>query len=152
MHYVRSHFRNGTWVRGYLRRSPRRAGLGGMVLAVMVLGVLGSLGFAGGLPTTPSTTTPPAQVPRTIAPERGQTYYIVQVASAVQRAQAETVRAELVRHGHRNAGVLRSDAYRGLRPGYWVTYVGPFKATTRGRTKAEQVQRELPGSLLRVIR
>ena len=150
---VRGHFRNGTWVRSYHRRRPGNAGLGGMALAVAVLAVVvvGTLGAAGG-PPTPSTTTLPTEPPRRTAPAPGRPHHIVQVASAVQRSQAESAATELVRHGWRNAGVLRSGAYDGLRPGYWVAYVGPFEATSPGRQKAERVQQQLPGTLVRLIR
>jgi hypothetical protein len=57
-----------------------------------------------------------------------------------------------VRHGWRNAGVLRSEAYKGLRPGYWVAYIGAFEATSRGRRQAKRVQQQLPGTLVRLIR
>src|SRR5919106_4112526 len=119
---VRGHFRNGTWVRSYYRRRPRNAGLGGIALAVVVLGVVGTLGASGGSPT-PSTTTPPTDPPRRTAPAPGRSHYIVQVASAVQRSEAESVTRGLVRRGWHDAGVLRSGAYEGLRPGYWVAYV-----------------------------
>lgn len=52
--------------------------------------------------------------------------------------------------GQRRA--LRSGAYDGLRPGYWVTYIGPFEATADGRRQAERVQHQLPGTLVRLIR
>jgi hypothetical protein len=148
---VRGHFRNGTWVRSHYRRPPRNAGLGGMALVVAVLAVVGTLG-AGGGPPTPSTTTQPTEPPPRTAPSPGHRRYIVQVASTVQRAQAESAAQELVRHSWRNAGVLRSGAYEGLRPGYWVTYIGPFEATSRGRRQAERVQQELPDTLVRLIR
>jgi hypothetical protein len=48
--------------------------------------------------------------------------------------------------------VLRSGAYEGLRPGYWVTYIGPFEATADGRRQAKRVQHQLPGTLVRLIR
>jgi hypothetical protein len=48
--------------------------------------------------------------------------------------------------------VLRSGAYHGLRPGYWVTYLGPFQATSRGLNQAERVQQQLSGTLIRLIR
>jgi hypothetical protein len=149
--YVRGHIRNGTWVRGHYRRRPGTTGLGGMALAVVVLGVVGALGAAGGRPA-PSTTTPPTEAPRRTAPVLGHPHYIVQVASAVQRSQAESAARELVRRGWRDAGALRSGAYDGLRPGYWVAYVGPFEATSHGRSVAERVQEQLPGSLVRLIR
>lgn len=148
---VRGHFRNGTWVRSHYRRRPGNAGLGGMALAVAVLAVVGTLGAAGGSPT-PSTTTLPPEPPHRTARTPGRSHYIVQVASAVLRSQAESAAMELVRHGWRNPGVLRSGAYEGLRPGYWVAYVGPFEATSRGRREAERVQQQLPGSLVRLIR
>jgi hypothetical protein len=122
-----------------------------MALAVAILAVVGTLG-AGGGPPTPSTTTQPTEPPPKTAPSLGHQHYIVQVASAVQRAQAESVAKELVGHGWRSAGVLRSTAYDGLRPGYWVTYIGPFEATARGRRQAERVQQQLPGTLVRLIR
>jgi hypothetical protein len=148
---VRGHFRNGTWVRSHYRRRPGNAGLGGMALAVAILAAVGTLGAAGGSPTPSTTTLPPEPPPRT-APAPGRPHYIVQVASAVQRSQAESAATELVGHGWRNAGVLRSGAYEGLRSGYWVAYVGPFEATSRGRREAERVQRQLPGTLVRLIR
>jgi hypothetical protein len=55
------------------------------------------------------------------------------ITSAVQRYQAESAAQQLVQQGWRNAGVLRSGAYDGLRPGYWVAYIGPFEATAHGR-------------------
>ena len=151
---VRGHFRNGTWVRNHYRRRPRAAGtagLGGITLAIVVLGVVGALGASGGSPT-PSTTTLPTEPPRRTAPAPGRSHYVVQVASAVQRSEADSVARELVRDGWRNAGVLRSGAYEGLRPGYWVAYVGPFEATSLGQRQAERVQLQLPGSLVRLIR
>jgi hypothetical protein len=148
---VRGHFRNGTWVRSHYRRRPGNAGLGGLALAVIVLGVVGTLGSGGGTPI-PSTTTLPTEPPHRTAPAPGHPHYIVQVASAVQRSRADSAVRELVRHGWRNATVLRSDAYDGLRPGYWVAYVGTFEATSRGRKEAERVRQQLPGSLVRLIR
>ena len=149
---VRGHFRNGGWVRSHYRRPPRNAaGLGGMALAVVVLAVIGTLGAGGGAPT-PSTTTQSTEQPSRSAPSPRRHRYIVQVASAAQRAQAESAAKELERHGWPNAGVLRSGAYQGLRPGYWVTYIGPFQATSRGRHQAERVRQQLPGTLVRLIR
>jgi hypothetical protein len=147
---VRGHFRNGTWVRSHYRRPPRNAGLGGMALAVAVLALVGTLG-AGGGPPAPSTTTQPTRPPPKTAPSPGHRHYIVQVASAVQRYQAESAAQQLVQQGWRNAGVLRSGAYDGLRPGYWVAYIGPFEATAHGRRQAEWVQQQLPGTLVRLI-
>ena len=150
MPYVRGHFRNGTWIKSHYRRPPRGAGLAGIMLVVIVLVVLGTLGAAG-LPAPPTTTQPP-EPPRRTGPAPGRQRYIVQVASAVQRSRADSVTKELLRRGWRNAGVLRSGAHDGLRPGYWVAYVGPFEATSRGRREAERVQERLPGSLVRLIR
>jgi hypothetical protein len=154
---VRGHFRNGTWVRSHHRRPPRTAGtagtagLGAVVLVLIVLGVMGALG-AGGDPPTSSTTTLPTEPPGRTAPTPGHSQYIVQVASAVQRSEADSAARELVGHGWRNAGVLRSGAYEGLRPGFWVAYVGSFEATSGGRRAAERAQQRLPGSLVRLIR
>jgi hypothetical protein len=86
---VRGHFRNGTWVRSHYRRPPRNAGLGGMALAVAALAVIGTLGSAGG-PPSPSTTTLPTEPHLRTTPSPGRPHYIVQVASAIQRSEAES--------------------------------------------------------------
>ena len=60
-----------------------------------------------------------------------------------RRAQAAQAAAGLRARGYGKAGVLRSDHYQGLRPGYWVTYIGPYPPTERGRVQARSVQRQL---------
>jgi hypothetical protein len=92
-------------------------------------------------------------VPSTSQPNQAgrQQGYVVQVASHVHREQAERAAARLHEDGWQHAGVLRSDTYPELRRGYWVTFVGPFQATAQGRQHAQQVQQQLPGSLVRLL-
>jgi hypothetical protein len=119
-------------------------------LALVGLAVVGLLGRAGGIPMPPQTV--PSTHPPIIAPLAPPRQYIVQIASAVRRDEAEKIAAGLKARGVRNAAVLRSDHYRGLRQGYWVTYIGPFEANTRGRIRAEGVRQRHTGSIVRLIR
>jgi hypothetical protein len=68
-----------------------------------------------------------------------------------RRAQATQAATALRARGYGEAGVLRSDHYRGLRPGYWVAYVGPYPPTERGRAQARSVQRRLGSALVRLV-
>jgi hypothetical protein len=147
--YVRGHLRAGRWVRPYWRRPPGGgAGIAGALLLVAI--VVATLAGAGGaLPRRPppSSTRPPVQS----SPEPSARQYIVQVASMTRRAQAAQAAAALQARGYGKAGVLHSDHYRGLRPGYWVTYVGPYPLTERGRAQARSVQRRLGTALVRLV-
>jgi hypothetical protein len=151
MPFVRGHFRQGGWVRPHFRRSPSRTvGLGGVTLALIGLAVVGLLGHAGGIPMPPQTV--PSTPPPIIAPVTPPRQYIVQVASAVRREEAKEVAAGLKARGVWNAAVLRSDRYQGLRPGYWVTYIGPFEATRQGQLRAERTRQQHAGALVRLVR
>jgi hypothetical protein len=147
--YVRGHIRAGRWVRPHWRRPPGGgAGIVGALLLVAI--VVGTLAGAGGaLPRQqpPPSTRPPVQV----SPESRGRQYIVQVASMTRRAQAAQAAAALQAGGYGKAGVLRSDHYLGLRPGYWVTYIGPYPLTERGRAQARTVQRRLGSGLVRLV-
>ncbi len=64
--------------------------------------------------------------------------YIIQVASEANRSTAERKAAQLRERGVRQARVLRSSDYPaqvlnspGLKPGYFVTFVGPWRLDKR---------------------
>lgn len=82
--------------------------------------------------TAPSTTAPPAPV-ATPADELPAPAWIVVVASKGSEAEAQEAAEAVAAHGH-PAGVLRSDDYPSLAPGFWVAYAGPYEA----RRQAEE--------------
>lgn len=51
--------------------------------------------------------------------------WIVVITSERDQARATTVAAEVAGDGHAT-GVLRSDEYQSLNPGFWVSYAGPY--------------------------
>jgi len=147
--YVRGHFRAGGWVRPHWRRPPGGgAGVVGalLLMAIVVATLAGAGGALPGRPAPPSTK-PPVLIP----PETSERQYIVQVASMTRRGQAAQAAVALRVRGYGKADVLRSDHYQGLRPGYWVTYVGPYPPTERGRAQARTVQRQLGSALVRLV-
>jgi hypothetical protein len=147
--YVRGHFRAGSWVGPYWRRPPGgRAGvIGALAFVAMIVATLAGAGGALPNPAAPPSTRPPVL----ILPERMERQYIVQVASMTHHDQATQAARGLRARGYRKAGVLRSDHYQELRPGYWVTYVGPYPPTERGRAQARTVQRRLGSVLVRLV-
>jgi hypothetical protein len=149
MPYVRGHIRAGGWVRPHWRRPPGGGpGVAGTLLLVAI--VVAILAGAGGaLPSRPSP--PSTRPPVRNSPEPRQPQYIVQVASMTRRAQAAQAAAALRARGYGKAGVLRSDHYQGLRPGYWVTYIGPYPPTEPGRAQARNVQQRLGSALVRLV-
>jgi SPOR domain len=154
--YVRPHIRAGQYVCGHWRRSPGAGlGLAGGVALLAVLAALLVPLLPSPPPTRPSPARPaPAPAPRSPAlqaPRTDRSHYIVQVASEQRRDQATAHTTRLRSRGFRNAGMLRSDDYRPLRPGWWVTYVGPYPATSAGKARATATQRRLPSSLVRLI-
>jgi len=76
--------------------------------------------------TAPSTTAPPVPV-ATPADELPTPAWIVVVASKGAEAEAQEAAEAVAAHGH-PAGVLRSDDYPSLAPGFWVAYAGPYDA------------------------
>ena len=126
-----------------------------MVLAVVA--VVAALSMASWLsppPARPEPTkpTPSPKAPRLQAPRTDRTHYIVQVASELRRDQAVAHATRLQARGFPNAGVLRSDRYQPLHPGWWVTFVGPYAPTRAGKAQATATHRRLPDSLVRLIR
>jgi hypothetical protein len=155
---VRPHYRNGHHVRGHWRRGPGGAlGLGGGAVALAVVAVVAALSMASWLSPpparpNPAKPTPTPATPKLQAPQTDRSHYIVQVASESRRDQAVAHATGLQARGFPNASVLRSDRYQPLRPGWWVTYVGPYAPTRAGKAQATATQRRLPDSLVRLIR
>ena len=112
----------------------------GLVLATLVIG-LGAAAFAGvytlidgGSDTPPggdrsgtttlapsSPTTPPSTAPGGLATPT----FVVVVSSEPDEGAAQASRDELTESGY-VSGVLHSDDFTSLAPGFWVAYVGPF--------------------------
>jgi SPOR domain len=79
-------------------------------------------------PTTSSTTVPGGLVTPT---------FVVVVSSEGDEGDAQAIRDELTEGGY-SSGVLHSDDFGSLEPGFWVAYVGPFDdVATAGATQAE---------------
>ncbi len=154
---VRGHYRrDGTYVRSHLRcipgfsTAPRASSAVGVVLLVAGLVVGAVLLGVFTIPSGPGADQPPATTVASALPpppDPTDDAYIVQVASQTDQHQAEQTARRLAARGWYNAGVLRSDRYAELCPGYWVVYVGPFAATARGQSDARVAQRRLPGAL-----
>jgi hypothetical protein len=125
----------------------------GVLLAVLVL-VLATASFVGmvsvldddadapsgaGSDTTlttgaSSTTTTSTTVPGAL----GTPTFVVVVSSEGDEGTAQAIRDELTEGGYAS-GVLHSDDYESLEPGFWVAYVGPFD----GVSAAEATKDEL---------
>src|SRR5690606_35699961 len=76
----------------------------------------------GGAATTTTKTEPSADVRTDALPSPS---WIVVVTSESDEADATAVAGEVAGDGH-PAGVLRSDEYQSLNPGFWVSYAGPY--------------------------
>lgn len=68
--------------------------------------------------------------------------WIVVIASEADEAGARVL-ADRVAEGGRPAGVLRSDDYPSLNPGFWVAYTGPYPE--RGAAEAAVASLEADG-------
>jgi len=80
--------------------------------------------------TTSSTAPAPGQLP---TPS-----FVAIVASEGDAAAAQAVAAELTERGY-DSGVLRSEDYASLEPGFWVTYVGPFGDDTAAQVTTDEL-------------
>lgn len=110
----------------------------GLLLAALVLG-LGATSFVGvyalidggsdtpaGVDDSSPTTRPPSSLPTSTVPGGLVTpAFIAIVASEKDEGKAQAIRDELTESGY-DAGVLHSDDFPSLQPGFWVAYVGPF--------------------------
>ena len=114
-------------------------------------------------PTTPGTTTPtvPGELPGVPPPAGGgdqppppdggggggeiaswpdgEDAYTVVLVSAKSRSQARTKAREAIGRGI-PAGILRSDDYSSLNPGYWVVFAGQYDSVEQARDKAGDYQ------------
>jgi hypothetical protein len=105
-------------------------------------------------PTTPTTPTtpgvPPASTPPNTTPTTppstgsgiahwpaGTTGYTVVLVSASTHKQANTKAREAISRGI-NAGVLRSNNYSSLNPGYWVVFAGQYSSANEARSHIDE--------------
>jgi hypothetical protein len=110
-------------------------------------------------PTTPTTPTVPGEIPPATGGEQpggtpppggtgggsvaswpdGKTAYTVVLVSAKSRRQANAKAKEAIGRGI-PAGILHSDDYSSLNPGYWVVFAGQYKTVEQARDKAADYQ------------
>jgi hypothetical protein len=156
MTYVSPYNRaDGTHVRGHYRNSPGSSlarssegmvagAIGLLVLAMIGYGLLDGSSRQGSV----SASAPIAATSSNTA--LGSSARIVQVSSHPDRAGADAAAQGLRQRGW-NAGVLRSDRYSPLRPGFYVVYIGPYLRTALGQSQAEKVSAKVPGSKVRDV-
>jgi hypothetical protein len=75
--------------------------------------------------TTTSTTTTASLTTTTSTGALSTPTFVAIVVSETEEATARSVGDELTEAGY-DTGVLHSDDYESLEPGFWVAYVGPF--------------------------
>jgi hypothetical protein len=124
-------------------------------------------------PTTPTTTTPttppPSVPPATAAPPpstpspspsstalaswpAGKSGYTLVLISAKKRKQAYAKAREAKSRGI-DAGVLHSNNYSSLNPGYWVVFVGRYKSVGQARSHIDEyASKGFPGGYPRRIK
>jgi cell division septation protein DedD len=89
-------------------------------------------------PTTPTPTTPaPSTSPAVASWPPGKTAYTVILISTKRRSQANTKAKEAKSRGI-DAGVLRSDDYSSLNPGYWVVFAGQYKTSGEASSHVQE--------------
>jgi septal ring-binding cell division protein DamX len=105
---------------------------------------------APGEPTSPATTTPatpPPATPTTPAPPAGgaiatwpagKTAYTVVLISARKRSQANAKAKEAQSRGI-DAGVLHSNDYSSLKPGYWVVFAGQYATSSEASSHVDEL-------------
>ena len=84
----------------------------------------------------PDTDTPPPTSSPTTWPE-GESAHTVILASAGSRQEAEAKQQKAQDAGI-TAGILKSDDFGSLRPGYWVVFDGQFDSVEEATERAEQ--------------
>lgn len=133
----------------------------GAVLSTIVALVAGAwvVTETSPLPSAPdqvtTTSTVSAKVPRVNRDSwpDGATAWTVVLASAATPGLAEAALAQARRISSRglNLGVLRSDDYVGLRPGYWVAFAGQFDAVEEAQREAGRYSGQFPTAYQRFI-
>jgi hypothetical protein len=110
-------------------------------------GPSGPTGPTGTPPATPPTTVPPATaVPPSATPPSsgiaswptGKTAYTVVLISATKRRQANAKAQEAKSRGI-DAGVLHSNDYSSLNPGYWVVFVGQYDSAGKASARIPEL-------------
>lgn len=92
----------------------------------------GTAGEAEGTTSSSSSTsTPAADLPSPA--------WIVVISSEGDEARAGQVAAQVAEAGH-DTGVLRSDEYPSMNPGYWVAYAGPYPDVAAARAAEPAVE------------
>ncbi len=98
-----------------------------VVTAASFVGVLSLIDDTDpvGSPASSSTTTTASTTTTTVPGAIVTPTFVAVVSSEADEVSAQQLRDELTESGY-DAGVLHSDDYTSLEPGYWVAYVGPF--------------------------
>jgi hypothetical protein len=83
----------------------------------------------------------------------GKSAWTVILASEQTRGQAESAveQAKRVPSEGLSLGVLHSNDYASLRPGYWVAFAGQFDSATDAQRAAERYRRQFPTTYQRFI-
>lgn len=83
----------------------------------------------------------------------GKSARTVILASAPTKGQAEAVVDEAKRIPSRglSLGILHSDNYASLEPGYWVAFAGEFDSADEAQRAVERYRREFPTAYQRFI-
>jgi septal ring-binding cell division protein DamX len=106
-------------------------------------------------PTGPTGPTGPITTPTTTGSfaswPAGPTAYTVVLWSASTRAEAETKARELQSKGQ-SPGILHSDDYPSLRPGYWVVFSGQYPTRAQAQSAATAAQSAAPGAYARQVK
>jgi cell division septation protein DedD len=125
-------------------------------------GATGTTGPTGptNIPPTPAPTTPvPPATPSPASPvggiatwPDGTSAYTVVLISAKRRAQANAKAREAKSRGI-DAGVLHSNDYSSLNPGYWVVFAGQYNSADEARAKIDEyASKGFPGGYPRQVK
>jgi mannan endo-1,4-beta-mannosidase len=98
-------------------------------------------------PTPTSTSTPSSDVAGWPA---GEEAYTVVLMSSTSRTAAEERARELTTAGT-EAGVLQSDDFSSLRPGYWVVFSGTYETEEAASQAAEDLGSTAAGAYVRYV-
>ena len=88
---------------------------------------------------TTTTTTTVASTTTTAAGELTTPTFVAVVVSEADEATARATADELTESGF-DSGVLHSDDYSSLNPGFWVAYVGPFDDVAGAQTAVSELE------------
>ena len=83
----------------------------------------------------------------------GVSAWTVIIASEASKGLAESAveKAKRIASPGLNIGVLRSNDYASLRPGYWVAFAGQFDSVEEAQQAAARYQRQFPSAYQRFI-